>query len=77
MWSKSFGPAAPPIRTGGRGCWSGFGHCQLGAKSTNSPWNSATSFDQSACMASMHSRTRARRRFVSMPWFSISSTFQP
>jgi hypothetical protein len=31
-------PAAPPISTGGRGCWSGFGHIQEGSKRTNSPW---------------------------------------
>ena len=67
LWSKSFGPGAPPISTRGRGCWIGFGHCQLGSKEISSPWNSATSFDQSSCIASIVSRTSRRRRFTSMP----------
>ena len=77
MCSKSFGPAAPPISTRGRGFWIGLGHCHDGSKRTNSPEKDATSFAQSACIASIFSRTSGRRRFTSIPWFSISSMFQP
>jgi hypothetical protein len=77
MWANIFGPAAPPMRTRGRGFWIGLGHCQEGSKRTNSPEKDATSFAQSACIASIFSRTSSRRRFGSMPWFSISSWFQP
>ena len=61
--------ARPPRRSARAGAAAarGFGHCQLGSKRTNSPEKLATSFDHSSCIASITSRTRARRRFGSMP----------
>ena len=63
------------VRT--RGCWSGFGHDQVGSKSTNSPWYSAWSLDQMASMAARCSRTTTRRRPKSTPWSSASALFHP
>jgi hypothetical protein len=37
MASNSFGPPPPPMRIGGCGCWTGFGHEKVAGKSTNSP----------------------------------------
>ena len=67
--SSTFGPR-PPMRTGGCGFWTGFGHDQIGSKSTNSPWNSASSFVQISFMARMRSRMSAKRRFGSVPWLA-------
>ena len=65
------------MRTGGCGFWTGFGHDQIGSKSTNSPWNSASSWVQISFMARMRSRMSEKRRFGSVPWLRISSRFQP
>ena len=62
---------------GGCGRCTGFGQLQLFSKSTNSPWNSASSFVHSCFIARIFSRTSLRRVFGSTPWFSISSWFQP
>ena len=53
--SITFAPS-PPTITGGCGCWSGLGHDQIGSKSTNSPWYSASSSVQIAFIASTRSR---------------------
>ena len=48
-----------------------------GSKATISPWYSAVDFVQSAFIASMRSRTSLWRVVKTVPWFSISSWFQP
>ena len=67
----------PPTSTGGCGFCAGFGQHQIGSKSTNSPWYSASSCVQIAFIASMRSRMRLKRRRGSVPWLRISSRFQP
>ena len=74
--SSTFSPR-PPTRTGGCGFWTGFGHDQIGSKSTCSPWNSASSCVQISFMASTRSRMIEKRRRGSVPWLRISSRFQP
>ncbi len=69
--------APPPTRVRTRGRWTGLGHDQVGPKSTNSPWNSASSHDQIASMAARCSATMARRRGKSTPWSSASARFHP
>ncbi len=49
----------------------------MGPKSTISPWNSASSLVQISRIASTRSRSSRQRSFGSVPWFSISSRFQP
>src|SRR2546421_1976822 len=67
----------PPTSTGGWGFWTGFGHDQIGSKLTCCPWYSASSSVQMAFIASIRSRISEKRRWGSVPWFSISSRFQP
>ena len=67
----------PPTRIGGCGCWIGFGHDQIGSKSTCLPWYSASSSVQIAFIASIRSRIRPKRVSGSVPWLRISSRFQP
>ena len=77
MCANKVGPAAPPMRIGGRGCCRGLGHDQLSSKRTNSPSKPACSWLHSCCIASTCSRARARRLRKSTPWLAISSRFQP
>ncbi len=56
-----FGPASAPRMIGGCGFCTGFGHAQLGSKSTWEPWNSASSFVHNSFIARMFSRSTARR----------------
>ena len=74
--SKVRGPS-PPMTTGGCGFCTGFGQDQIGSKLTNSPWNSASSSLQISFIARTRSRSSRQRVWKSVPWFSISSTFQP
>ena len=74
--SSTFSPS-PPTSTGGCGFCTGFGQHQIGSKSTMRPWYSASSWVQIAFMASTLSRMRRKRVSGSVPWFSISSRFQP
>src|SRR5262249_51116602 len=74
--SKVFGPS-PPMMTGGWGFCTGLGWDQILSKRTNSPWNSASSFVQMSFIASTRSRSTRQRFLKSVPWFSISSAFQP
>jgi hypothetical protein len=67
----------PPSRIGGWGSWTGFGHDQIGSKSTYLPWYSGSSWVQIAFIASTRSRNTPKRSAGSVPWFSISSRFQP
>ena len=67
----------PPTRIGGCGCCTGFGHDQIGSKSTCLPWYSASSSVQIAFIASIRSRIRPKRVSGSVPWLRISSRFQP
>ena len=53
------------------------GHDQIGSKSTIRPWYSASSWVQIAFIASTLSRMRLKRVSGSVPWFRISSMFQP
>ena len=68
---------ALPRMIGGCGFWSGFGYCQIGSKLTTLPWYSAASCVQMRFMASTRSRRSVQRPPKPVPWFSISSTFQP
>ena len=52
----------PPTSTGGCGLRTGFGHDQIGSKSTCSPWYSASSLVQIALIASTRSRRIPKRR---------------
>ena len=64
MWANIFGPAAPPMSTGGPaapGRRAGFGHDHDGARSTCLPWNSAASSRPELRIASMCSRATSRR----------------
>ena len=61
----------------GWGAWTGLGLEKIGSKSTNSPWYSAGSSAQIAFIASMRSRINFHRVSNAVPWFSISSAFQP
>ena len=63
--------------TGGCGFCTGFGHWFIGSKLTNSPWYSATSLVQMVRIASIRSRDSLWREANTVPWFSISSWFQP
>ena len=69
--AKSFGPAAPPMRTGGHGCCTGFGHDQLGGSCTNSPSNAASSSAQRRCMASTCSRATSPPSHVDAVVFDL------
>ena len=72
-----FGPAAPPrITLGPPGC-TGLGQDQLESKLTWSPANWASSLVQISRHANMFSRVIARRSVYLIPWFAISSLFQP
>ena len=64
MCSNSFGPAAPPMRTGGPLRCAGFGHCHVGSNWTYSPSKLASSLVHSSRMARTCSRALARRRAV-------------
>ena len=55
----------------------GFGHCQIGSKSTCLPWYSGSSCVQIAFMASTRSRISPCRVAGSVPWLSSSGLFQP
>ena len=72
VWSVS-----PPTRIGGFGFWTGFGQDQIGSKSTNSPWNSGSSSAQMTFIARARSLITRKRVAKAVPWFSISSAFQP
>ena len=72
VWSVS-----PPTRIGGFGRWTGFGYDQIGSKSTNSPWNSGSSSAQMTFIARARSLITRKRVAKAVPWFSISSAFQP
>ena len=47
------------------------------SKSTNSPWNVASSSAQMARIALTRSAISAKRRLGSAPWLAISSRFHP
>ena len=53
------------------------GHCFILSKFTNSPWYSGSSLVQIVFIASMRSRASLCRVAKTVPWFSISSWFQP
>jgi hypothetical protein len=55
----------------------GFGQDQIGSKSTNSPWNSASSCVQICRMAVMCSSILRVLVRGSTPWLAISSRFHP
>ena len=74
---KFFSLPAAPTRVSGPGLRTVLGHAQLGPKSTNSPWNSASSWVHSSRIASRYSRSIVRRRFGGTLWSAISSRFQP
>ena len=57
----------PPTSTGGCGFCTGFGHDQIGSKSTWRPWYSASSSVQIAFIASTRSRIRPKRVSGSVP----------
>src|SRR4030095_13969558 len=59
------------------GFWTGFGHDQIGSKSTYLPWKEGSSLVQIAFIASIRSRIRPKRVAGSVPWLRISSRFQP
>ena len=59
--ANSFGPAAPPMSTGGPFGVAGLGHDHDGENSTNLPWYSPASSRHSARIASRCSRARSRR----------------
>ena len=68
---------SPPRSTGGWGFWAGLGHDQMGSKFTNLPWNWASSLVHISFIARTCSSRRLKRVENSVPWFSISSRFQP
>src|SRR3989454_10229326 len=68
---------SPPMRIGGCGLCIGLGSAQILSKLTKSPWNSGSFLVQISYMASTRSRSRRQRDFHAVPWFSISSAFQP
>ena len=55
----------------------GFGQDQVGSKSTKSPWYSASSSCHITCIARTRSHISRKRDLNTLPWFSISSAFQP
>ena len=65
------------MRIGGFGFCTGFGYDHTGSKSTNSPWNSGSSLFHSVLIARARSLMTRNRVPNSVPWFSISSPFQP
>src|SRR5262245_24141105 len=68
---------SPPMRIGGCGFCSGLGSAQILSKLTKSPWNFGSFLVQISFIASTRSRSRRQRDLNAVPWFSISSAFQP
>ena len=70
--------SAPPTWIGGCGFCTGLGQANTGSKSTSLPWYSALSWVQ-ICLHRLDplaQQLEARSRSA-VPWFSISSAFQP
>ena len=74
---KFFSLPAAPTRVRGPPAWTVLGQAQLGPKSTNRPWYSASSRLHSSRMASRYSRSMVRRSEGGTLWSAISSRFQP
>ena len=62
---------------GGCGCCTGLGSAQIVSNRTSSPWNSGSGFVQISFIARTRSRRSFQRVLNTVPWFSISSAFQP
>src|SRR5215210_1992908 len=62
---------------GAYGFCSGLGQAPIGSKSTYRPWNSGSSLVQISIIALRRSSVSLPRVRGSVPWFSISSRFQP
>ena len=70
-------PLSPPSSTGGCGFWTGLGQAQIGSKLTCSPWNSRLVL-RPDLLHGQHLLAQPREaRLELVPWFSISSAFQP
>jgi hypothetical protein len=75
--TREWNPAVAVPATWISGHRSGFGNMTIGSKSMSSPWYSGSSSANITRSASTDSRIRRKRRDGSVPWFSISSMFQP